>query len=222
MIRSSIVSSSQGAWSLEDVQHLVLEGVSWELYEHLLKEIGERPLRLTYDNGELEIMSPLPEHEIAKAAVVKFVDALVVELDIPYQDLGSTTFRRQLKKRGLEPDGCFYLQSQPLIAGKRRINLPKDPPPDLAIEIDITSRSIARLPIYAALGVPEIWRYDGRKLYCLHLTDGEYVQSDFSLAFPKLRVNDLQPFIAIAEEKGDQTAALKSFRKWLKKQAWIK
>jgi Uma2 family endonuclease len=214
--------SMQTPWSLDDVQHLVLEGVSWELYEHLLNEIGERPLRLTYDNGELEIMSPLPEHEIAKAAVVKFVDVMLAELDLPYQDLGSTTFRRQLKKKGLEPDACFYIQSQPLIAGKKRINLPKDPPPDLAIEIDITSRSIARLPIYAALGVPEVWRYDGRKLSCLHLEKGHYIEHEKSLAFPRLRVNDLLPFIQIAEEKGDQTAAMKAFRKWLWKQSWVK
>jgi len=92
----------------------------------------------------------------------------------------------------------------------------------LAVEIDITSRSIARLPIYAALGVPEIWRYDGKSLVCLLLRKDDYAPSEFSLAFPKLRVADLLPFIRIAEEKSDQNASLKAFRAWLRKQSWVK
>jgi Uma2 family endonuclease len=208
----------QAAWSLDDVDHLVLDGVSWELYEHLLKEIGDRPLRLTYDNGELEIMSPLPEHEYGKEAIGNLVKVMLEELDVPRQDAGNTTFRRRAKKKGLEPDTCFYIQSQPLIIGKKRINLPKDPPPDLAVEIDITHRSIPRLPIYAALGVPEIWRYDGEKIQCLLLDKGKYNESEFSRAIRKLRVKDLLPFVRIAEEKCDQTAATKAFRAWLRKQ----
>ena len=200
----------------------MLDGISWELYEHLLKEVGDRPIRMTYDNGELEIMSPLPEHEDAKVAIGDMIKALLEELDVPRRGLGSTTFRRRLKKKGLEPDDCFYIKSQPLIAGKKRINLPKDPPPDLAIEIDITSRSIPRLPIYAALAVPEIWRYDGKKLRSLHLQEHGYVESELSLAFPKLRVNDLRPFIVLADETGDQNASLKAFRAWLRKQSWIR
>jgi Uma2 family endonuclease len=215
-------SSAESAWSLDDVEHIVLEGVSWELYEHLLKISENRRLRLTYDNGELEIMSPLPEHEDAKTAIGDMIKEILDQLDMPRRGLGSTTFRRRLKKKGLEPDECFYIQNQPRVAGKKRINLSKDPPPDLAVEIDITSRSIPRLPIYAALGVPEIWRYDGRKLQCLRLEKGDYRESDYSLAFPKLRVNDLRPFIRLAEEKGDQTASLKAFRTWLRKQRWMR
>jgi Uma2 family endonuclease len=209
-------------WSLDDVQHLVLDGVSWELYEHLLKEVGSRPLRLTYDNGELEIMSPLPQHELAKIALGDFVKAMIEELDLPRAGFGSTTFRRRLKKKGLEPDDCFYIQSYSRIVGKKRITIPRDPPPDLAIEIDITHRSIPRLPIYAALGVPEVWRYDGRKLQCLVLDKQEYRASEFSRVFPKLRVSHLLPFLRMVEEDFNQTAAVKALRAWLRKQKWAR
>jgi Uma2 family endonuclease len=216
--------SDTSDWTLDSVERLYLEGVSWELYEHLLKvvERSGRRLYLTYDNGELEIMSPLPEHEVPKEAIGRLVEVILEELDLPCGGLGSTTLRRKLEKKGLEPDDCFYVQSQPRIVGKKRINLAKDPPPDLAIEIDITSRSIDRLPIYAALGVPEVWRYDGRKLQCLHLAKDEYRESAFSNAFPKPRVAGLLPFIRIAEEKSDQTAAAKAFRAWLGKESWVK
>jgi len=99
-------TSSEPAWSLDDVQHIVLDGVSWELYEHLLKEIGNRPIRLTYDNGELEITSPLPEHEFAKITIAAMIVGITEALDVPRAGLGSTTFRRRLKKKGLEPDDC--------------------------------------------------------------------------------------------------------------------
>jgi Uma2 family endonuclease len=219
---ASTTSSLPPGWSLDDLQHIVLDGVTWEGYEHLLKLVGNRPIRLTYDNGDLEIMSPLPEHERPKKIIGSMIGALIEELDLPHDALGSTTFRRRMKKKGLEPDDCFYIKSQPLIGGKKRINLPKDPPPDLAVEIDVTHRSIPRLPIYAALGVPEIWRYDGKSLMCLVLRNDGYISSEHSLAFPELRVADLRQFIRIAEETGDQTASLKAFRAWLRKQSGVR
>jgi Uma2 family endonuclease len=167
-------------------------------------------------------MSPLPEHEFAKHAIAGMITAIIEALDVPHAPLGSTTFRRQLKKKGFEPDDCFYIKSQPLLAGKKPLDPLKLPPPDLAVEIDITSRSIPRLPIYAAFGVPEIWRYDGLKLQSLHLKKGRYIESLFSLAFPKLRMADLHSFIRIAEETDDQTASLKAFRAWLRKQSSVK
>ena len=218
----SRVASGTSEWSLDDVEHLYLDGVSWELYEHLLKVVGNRPLRLTYDNGELEIMSPLPEHEMAKEVIADCVKVILEETRTPRVSLGSTTFRRKLKKKGLEPDSCFYIKNRSQIAGKKRIDLPQDPPPDLAIEIDVTSRSIARLPIYAALGVPEVWRYDGKRLICLTLYSGEYGESEHSLAFPKLRPQELVQFIGIAEKEGDQTAAIVACRSWVRRQRWVK
>jgi Uma2 family endonuclease/parvulin-like peptidyl-prolyl isomerase len=174
--------SAQARWSLDEIDHLVLDGVSWELYEHLLKVADKRRLSMTYDNGELEIMSPPPEHEWAKTVIGDLIKAITEELDMPRLALGSTTFRRRLKKKGLEPDDCFYIQNQPRIVGKKRIHLPKDPPPDIAIEIEITRRCIAKLPIYAALGVPEIWRYDGKKLQCLRLDRDSYREVQHSVA----------------------------------------
>ena len=222
MSRTFSRSSAESEWSLDDVEYLYLEGVSWELYEHLLKLTEHRRLRLTYDNGELEIMSPLPQHERVKIAIGKMISAILEALDVPYDELGSTTFRRRVKKKGLEPDDCFYIQTQPLIARKDRIDLAKDPPPDLVIEIDITSLSIPRLPIYAALGVPEIWRYDGSRLQCLQLHKDDYRDVECSIAFPRLRVADLESFIRMAEQKVDQNATMKAFRAWLRKQSWIK
>lgn len=222
MSRAISQSSHREPWSLDDVQHIVLDNVSWELYEHLLKEIGNRPIRLTYDHGDLEIMSPLPEHEASKKAIARMIETLAEELDLPIAALGSTTFRRKLKQRGLEPDECYYVRNYRAVRGKRRISLPRDPPPDLAVEIDITTRSVERLPIYAALGVPEVWRYDGRQVHCLLLgDDGEYRASGTSLAFPMLHPAELTQFIRVARLQ-DYTTAAKTFRRWVRKQGWVK
>lgn len=222
MSRLSAKTSLDSGWSIDSVEYLYLEGVSWELYEHLLKVAENRRLRITYDKGELEIMSPLPEHENAARVIGRLIEEMTMQSDVPAIGLKATTFRRRLKSKGLEPDECYYIKSQPRLIGKKRISLPKDPPPDLAIEIDVSHWSIPRLPIYAALGVPEVWRYDGTTIHCLVLKKNDYVESEFSLAFPKLRVKELVKFVRIAEEKADQNAAIKAFRAWMKKHKHIK
>ncbi len=150
-----------------DPDHLVLEEVSWAFYQRFLREIGDRTLRVTYNDGRMEIMSPLPEHEKPSRAIAMFVGLFTMELLIPIATLGSTTFRSKKKAKGLEPDECFYIQNERLIRGKNRLDLRRDPPPDLALEMEVTNRAVPKLPIYAALGVPEVWRYDGRELVCL-------------------------------------------------------
>jgi Uma2 family endonuclease len=218
MSRTAVQVSPRLEWSLDNVQHFYLDFVSWELYEHFLKELGDRRLKITFDNGELEMMSPLWEHEEPSRLIGHFVFILAEEMDIPLRGGGSTTLRRKSKKKGLEPDECFYIKNHALIKGKKRISLPKDPPPDLAIEIDITSWSIPRLPIYAALGVPEIWRYDGKRLQCLHLgKDAKYHEVEKSLSFPMLKPAELTRFIKLAESS-DQIKAAHAFRKWVRKQ----
>jgi Uma2 family endonuclease len=205
--------SPVGIPSLDDIQHLVLEDVDWDLYEALLRNVGDRPLQLTYDQGRLEIMSPLPEHEDAKKFTGRMIEALSFELDLPVKCLGSTTFRRRDKEKGLEPDECYYFRDEAKMRGRKRLDLRKDPPPELVVEIDVTSRSVPREPIYAALGVPEIWRYDGRKLQCLHLAGKKYRIARRSLVFTFLQPAQLTQFIDQLPFK-DENSILREFLKW--------
>ena len=137
-------------------QRVVLHNVRWETHERLLAEQADSSApRFTYHRGELEIMSPSPEHERVNRRLAQLVLALTEEMGVEAKDLGSTTFRREDLERGFEPDSCFYIENEGLIYGKDRPDLSVDPPPDLVIEIDITSPSISKLPIYAQMGVPE-------------------------------------------------------------------
>ncbi|MDZ4870890.1 MAG: hypothetical protein CLLPBCKN_000278 [Chroococcidiopsis cubana SAG 39.79] len=139
-------------------QQLLLKNVSWQMYENILSELGEgRAARINYYQGMLEIVTPLPEHEIGKVMIGDLVKALLEELDIDFWSLASTTFKNEAMAAGVEADDCFYIQNEAVIRGKKRIDLTVDPPPDLAIEIDITSRT--RFNNYEALGVSELWRY---------------------------------------------------------------
>ncbi|HET6247783.1 MAG TPA: Uma2 family endonuclease [Tepidisphaeraceae bacterium] len=214
-------ASHPPAVNLDDVQHFVMEDASWDLYEKLLRDIGDRPIRVTYDQGRMEIMSPLPEHEHDKKLIGGLIEMLAFELNMPMACLGSTTFRRKTKAKGLEPDECYYFHNEKQMRGKKRLDLQKDPPPELVVEIDLTSRSVPRQPIYAALGVPEIWRLAGSQLECLHLVGGEYRVQQQSLAFPFLEPALLKPFIDEGHADG-HTAMLKSFVEWVRKNGWSK
>jgi len=196
-------------------EHFVLRNVGWELYEMLLKEIGDRPIHITFDQGSLELMSPLPEHERWKRTIGRLIELLSLERSIPIGSLGSTTFRRKDLAKGLEPDECYYIQHESAVRGKKRIELPDDPPPDLAVEIDITHREIDRESIYAALGVPEIWVFDGQRLSAMVLREGKYRASETSAAFPFLKVGDLERFIGMVE-KTDETTVMRAFRDWVR------
>lgn len=168
-------------------QRVVLRNVSWETYERLLgdHENSSAP-RFAYDRGELEIMSTSPEHEKLNRRIALLVLAFTEEMGVESEGLSSTTFRREDLERGFEPDSCFYLQNEELVRDKNRIDLAIDPPPDLVIEVDITSPSINKLSIYARIGVPEAWRYDGAKLGILKLGEGEYVAVQESVIIPGL------------------------------------
>ena len=168
-------------------QKVLLSNVSWETYERLLEDHRDSSApRFTFDRGALEIMSPSQEHEKFNRRIAQLVLAFAEEMGIESEDLGSTTFRREDLERGFEPDSCFYIQNEARIRGKDRIDLAVDPPPDLVIEVDITSPSINKLPIYAQLGVPEVWRYDGEKLEILKLRDDRYLQVSESAVLPSL------------------------------------
>jgi Uma2 family endonuclease len=196
--------------------HVVFYDVDWDFYEDLLKQIGDRPLRVTYDNGALEIMSPLPEHEWVSRFICWMVQTLALELDVPIRTQGSTTYRKKSKQKGLEPDECFYVQKESKLRGKRSFD-PEKYPPDLAIEVDVTSRSIPRMPVYEKLGISEVWRHTGTELIGLRLTeDRGYVRIERSLAFPQLRVADLNQFINAAD-RTSEFKAMKRFQRWIQR-----
>ncbi len=197
-------------------QSLVLENVSWQAFEKLLLELGNtRTARVAYDRGTLEIMAPLPRHEYYKEAIADLVKDLAYELDLNYETLGSTTWKRQDVLGGVEPDSCFYFQNEPAIRGKLDLDLTQDPPPDLVIEIDITSKSLDRMPIYARLGVPEVWRYENGclKIYCLQGQD--YGETNHSLALPMAPVQEIIPFID-QHLAGGKKAMRRAFREWIR------
>jgi Uma2 family endonuclease len=202
--------------SLVDQQHIVLDDVSWEFYEHLLEEVGDRPIRITYDSGSLEIMAPLNIHEYWKTCIGRLIENMCLERDIKMLPGGSTTFRRKDREKGLEPDECYYFQNIDVMRHKRgEMDLTKDPPPDLAVEIDITSRSIAREPIYAALGIPELWRFDGKKLTVLRLApSGKYKPQKNSGLFPFLPMEEFNRYLKRFEEE-DHNAVVRAFQKWV-------
>jgi Uma2 family endonuclease len=197
-------------------QRTVLHNISWETFETLLAETGEhRGSRFAYEDGILEIMTPLFEHENPKSNFGNFIVALAEELEIEIKSAGSTTLKRRIAKRGIEPDNCYYIQNELAIRGKETLNLETDPPPDLAIEIDITSSSVNKLGIYSALGIAELWRYNGRNLKFYQLREGQYVECEFSIAFPIISVSDISRFIQQSKTMGE-IALLKSFRAWVR------
>jgi Uma2 family endonuclease len=197
---------------------VLLKNISWHTYENLLKELEQQPgLRLTYNRGLLEIMTPLDPHEKYKELLGNLVEAVTDELDIDICSLGSRTCNRADLERGLEPDKCYYIQNEDLVWNKEQINLNEDPPPDLAIEVDVTSSSLNRLEIYAALGVPEVWRYDGTRVIIYQLEDRQYQECKASPMFPFLSKTDILRFLELRKNTKEK-ALLRLFRAWVKTQ----
>ena len=194
---------------------VILKGVTWSTFKALLADVGDdRAWRIAYDEGVLEIRMPLEEHEEPKRLIESFVEAIVDELEIELRSLGSLTLEREDLTRAVEPDSCFYIQNESLVRG-RNINLPNDPPPDLAIESDYTNSSVNKFTIYAAIGVPEIWRYRRESLQVYQLVDGKYEKCEISLAFPFLPVAEIPGFIEQSRTVG-QRAAVRLFRQRIK------
>jgi Uma2 family endonuclease len=206
---SSVTQAASG-------QSLRLSNIDWPTYSALLRIFAEQPgVRLTYDRGELEIMSPLLEHDDDSDFLGDMVFVLTEELGLPLKRGGSTTLRRRRRRRGIEADRCFWIANAARMAGRRRLNLRTDPPPDLAIEVDVTHSSLDRLGIYAALGVPEVWRLEGDGLTFYHLgADGAYSAAPASRSFPLVTPTDLMPFVQQARQAGDENAVIRLFRDW--------
>ena len=196
-------------------QQILLKDISWQQLENILEELGEkRAARISYSNGWLEIMVPLPEHEKDKEIIGDLVKILLEELQIDFESLGSTTFKNERMTQAVEADTCFYIQNQAAVIGKYRIDLTVDPPPDLAIEIDISSRT--RFDNYQILGVPELWRYWQQGLQINLLQQGKYVESNFSPNFPGIPIVELVNEYVKQSLTVGRSQAIRAFKTWVK------
>ncbi len=192
-----------------------LQGISWNLYENLLAEIGDDgKARLSYDRGDLEFMTPLFEHEKSNRSIERLIATIAETLDRDYALAGSMTIKRPDLAAGKEPDSCYYFANELAVRGKIKLDFTQDPPPDLAIEIDITSSSINQLALYAKLGVGEVWRYNGTELIFYQLQSDQHVAVDRSPTFPILSPDRVLEFLADCQIHG-VNQAVKNLRDWI-------
>jgi Uma2 family endonuclease len=195
---------------------VILNNISWDTFERLLADIGDRRKTLFhYINGTLEIMSPLSLHEGSNHFIEALLGIFTDELEIDMRRLGSLLMKIPDLKLGAEPDSCYYIQNEPIIRGKEVIIVGQDPAPDLVLEVDITNPSDRRLPIYALLAVPEVWRYDGYSLEFLALENGAYQPIEKSLSFPDLPAAIIVEYVQKRLTLGE-SGTLREFRKWVR------
>lgn len=196
---------------------LRFDAVPWREYEQLLTELGPSySVRIYYDEGRMEILAPTSTHEKAKNILNRLVIALCDELDIDIESLGSTTFRSRIKAKGAEPDDCFYVQhAAAALSMEDNFDLQRDPPPDIVVEVERASASLNKFLIYAALGVPEIWRLSQKDVRFYLLAGDTYVEGPTSRAFGFLHSKILSDFLALGLAKGGRTAA-RAFRAWVR------
>lgn len=200
-------------------QRILLNEVSWDYYQRTLAELAASGsnVRVTYDRGRMELMSPSPIHERVKSVIGRMIEIYALENEIPHVPFGSMTCRREDLDRGLEPDECYYVQHMP--DNPDEIDLSRDPPPDLAVEVDISRGSMPRQPIYAALGVPELWRFDGNRLHVLQRqANGQYHEVDRSPAFPDLPMDEFSRFLdrILSAAPAEQHKAVRAFQEWVR------
>ena len=182
-------------------EKMILEGVSWKSYEHLLNDFANRPsIRLTFDKGTLEIMVVSYGHERLKTIIGDLVVRLAFELDIDYEAAGSTTFKRESLGAGFEGDESFYFSHLERIRQTSDLDLAQDPPPDLVVEIDISSPSLLKFPIFAALRIPEIWRFHENRLLIYSFANGAYTEAQSSAFLPGITANDVTSLVEVREQ----------------------
>ena len=196
-------------------QRVVLENISWQTYQAMLTDMGDhRASRLTYDQGTLEIKMPSKLHEIINRLLELIITALVEELGLSIKGYGSTTLDRKDLQKGVEPDSCFYIQNAGRLHGLDP-ELPEDLPPDLAVEVDITSSSTRRMGIYKRLGVPEVWRYSKQEITISRLENEEYVKCEFSPTFRMISAEILAEFLQ-HRQTTDDIEVIRFVRAWIR------
>lgn len=199
-------------------QRITLQNISWQTFKTMLAEMGdERVTRLAYDAGIVEIMTPLMPHENSNRLIEVFVGVLCEELGLEVKRTGSLTLTRDDLERGGEPDSSYYIQNEALVRGKEKIDLAVDPAPDLVLEVEYSRSKIDKLILYASLGIPEFWRYNGNVLRIYQLQSGQYVESSQSLTFPSVQVAEIPRFLVESRNVGEITCT-RNFRNWVKQQ----
>jgi Uma2 family endonuclease len=205
----------------EAESRFVLDGISWTGYTALRKALDGRRIFLSYIDGTLEIMTVSLEHERYKTKFHLLVFCLAQHFGKDVESAGSVTQHRKDLKKGVESDDCYYIASLDRIRGKKRLDLHRDPPPDLSVEVDVTHSSQLRMRIFAAIKIPEVWRFDGRRLEVNVLVNGDYEERDESPTFPGIPIAKLVKFVLLGVAKGE-LEMVKRFQKWLKKLAVAK
>ncbi len=202
--------------SIAGEQRIVLENIRWQTFEMLLEDLGDnRAALLAYDKGLLEIMSPLMSHEYYNRLIDRLIFVLAEELNLEIKSVGSMTCKRQDLERGIEPDSSYYIQNEPLMKARTELDLTQDPPPDLVVEVDFSSQSLDKFPIYKALGVPEVWRYRRGLLQINLWREGEYVLSEVSPTFANLPLTEIPQFLQQSTEVGE-LGMVRAFRLWVR------
>ncbi len=177
-------------------QKLIMQGVGWDFYEQILAEYTDsNALHFAYDDGILEIEMPKYDHEKVNRCLSRLIEYICLELDMDFANAGSTTFRQEKKTKGCEPDTAFYLANADSVRNLDNIDLSVDPPPDLVIEVDVTSPSLDKMPIYAALGVPEVWLFKNEKVEFFQLVGKSYRKVENSISLPILSVEKANEFL---------------------------
>lgn len=208
-------NSPSGDIPTVEVPFVILHNVSWQTYQALLTDMGEhRATRLAYDRGILEIKMPSKLHELINRLLERIITTLTEELEMDVLSLGSTTFDCEEVEQGVEPDSCFYVQNAACVNPEDK-KPPLNLPPDLVVEVDMTSSSRSRLNIYKIMGVPEIWRYTQQGFNILQLCEGKYVECEYSLTFPKISAVFLATLIEQGKQAKNQNAVIRELRNWL-------
>lgn len=194
---------------------VTFRNVTWDEYEELLEQVGEAThLRISYNEGLLKVMSVSLEHEKYADFFKCLVHQVRLRLRINVLFSGSATMRKEKKSKGNEPDAGFYVQTASVVGNRLDLDFEVDPPPDIVVEVDIHHASMKSDPIYAALGVSEIWRYDGQRTTILHLQGDAYVEAEASRALPVLNAAVLTEYLARMREEGEMEAVF-AFDEWL-------